>query len=221
MASPQDVQTVETLEIENVSPADNLASGNKTTDPAFQNFEDQLVQGFLNVVARNNASYKFFKSKEDRTSVILNVISKVKAMPDLGNYKSGIWTPTSDFEKAVYNGFLNNIARKNGVQGAINKSSAMYNKTEATSTADQRTVAIQNALTKVQNMPQLGDYIFQSFTDASKNAYNMSKRSMGKGGKLKTKRRGKYRTKRGGKKTLKRDGRYRTKKGGKKTSKRM
>jgi hypothetical protein len=179
-----------------------------TTDNSFQNFEAQLVQGFLNVIARQNAMAPRL-DPASRTTKIQSAIQKVQQMPDLGDYKTAIMIPTMDFEKAIVNGFLNNIYRKNLVQRTINKATGA-------STKEQRTSAIQNALLKVQQMPDLGSYILQSFTDAAKTSFSVAK-NFGKGGKYHTKKRGK-KTKMGGRKTKKGGRKTKmTKKGGRKT----
>ena len=168
------------------------------TPQGFQNFEAQLVQGFLNVIARQNAMAPRL-DPDNRTTKIQSALAKVQQMPDLGDYKTSIMMPTMDFEKAIVNGFLNNIYRKNLVQRTINKA------TKADSTKERRTSAIQNALSKVQQMPDLGKYILQSFKDAAKTNMSLIENT-GKGGK---------KTRKGGKKTRK--GGKKTRKGGKKT----
>jgi hypothetical protein len=159
-----------------------------------ENFRLQLVQGFKNVIARQNAMSRL--TKDEKTTKIMNVIQKVQQMPNLGENLSGALIPTMDFEKAVFNGFLNNIVRKNMVQKRLNKVPS-----------DQRTIAIQAALTEIQGMPDVGSYILQSFGDA----YSTTKNVFLKKGGKKTRKGGK-KIRKGGK-TRKCD--KKTRKGGK------
>ena len=99
----QDQGPVQEVAVQEVAVQDQVAE-NLTTPDGFANFEASLVQGFLNVIARKNAAQRTLSkisgdsTKLQRTDSIQNALTKVKNMPNLGEY-----TATAAFGDAVKN----------------------------------------------------------------------------------------------------------------------
>jgi len=180
-------------------PLINQSAEDLNSPTGFSKFQGSLVQGFLNCIARKNASFKFLtfsKNKlmpNDRTNAIQGaLIAAINYCndEDIANYTTDGYKwdlpvdknlptdeQTQSFAETLVFCFLSVIARKNAVQQKLSKS---YD-----SDKEKRKQCIINALEEVQKKNDLGNYALASFGDATKNFF-----SSRKGGKV-TRRRSK------------------------------